>query len=320
MLLLSVSHTHAHSESELLAVGLLDIFGFENFKSNSLEQLLINVANEQIQFYFNQHIFRWEQQEYSNENIPVSLVSFNDNRPLLDLLLNRPMGLLALLDEESHFPNATDKSLVEKFHNNLRSPFYIRPKGDSQNFTIAHYAGSVSYDAINFLSKNRHYVPLEIIQLHRQSSLHFVRSLFASPLTRTGHLFHSSQVDLSGGSCPDVQLAGSESAAVSSGLVSQTKAQQTVATYFRYSLMELLQKLTNSSPHFVRCLKPNDLKKPMTFCKEKIQEQLRVSTRAVAYPFTHATRLRIHDFDTEHGDHGDDKDPTTGLLSPDPLH
>lgn len=165
--------------------------------------MLINIANEQIQFYFNQHIFRWEQQEYSNENIPVSHVAFSDNRPLLDLLLNRPMGLLALLDEESHFPNATDRSLVEKFHNNIRSPHYIRPKGNSLNFTIAHYAGSVCYDARNFLSKNRHYVPVEIIQLHRQSSLHFVRSLFGSPLTRTGHLFHTSQVDLNMGSGGD---------------------------------------------------------------------------------------------------------------------
>ena len=265
------------SESDLLTVGLLDIFGFENFKSNSLEQLLINIANEQIQFYFNQHIFRWEQQEYCNENIPVSLVSFNDNRPLLDLLLNRPMGLLALLDEESHFPNATDRSLVEKFHNNLRSAHYIRPKGNSQSFTIAHYAGSVSYDAHNKQKKNRHYVPVEIIQLHRHSSLSFVRSLFGSPLTRTGHLFHTSQLDLSPGSCPDI-VAATESTAVSSGLVSQTKAQQTVATYFRYSLMELLQKLTNSNPHFVRCLKPNDFKKPMTFNKDKILEQLQVST------------------------------------------
>ena len=255
----------------------MDIFGFENFRINSLEQLLINIANEQIQFYFNQHIFRWEQQEYCNENIPVSLVTFNDNRPLLDLLLNRPMGLLALLDEESHFPNATDRSLVEKFHNNIRSPHYIRPKGNSQNFTIAHYAGSVCYDAHNFLSKNRHYVPVEIIQLHRQSNLHFVRSLFGSPLTRTGHLFHTSQVDLNNGSCPDIAACTNDSAVITSGLVSQTKAQQTVATYFRFSLMELLQKLTNSNPHFVRCLKPNDFKKPITFNKEKILEQLKVS-------------------------------------------
>ena len=97
---------------EPLAIGLLDIFGFENFPRNSFEQLCINIANEQIQYYFNQHIFTWEQQEYMAEGIPVDLVEFSDNRPVLDMLLSKPMGLLALLDEESRFPRATNKSLI----------------------------------------------------------------------------------------------------------------------------------------------------------------------------------------------------------------
>lgn len=99
---------------EPLAIGLLDIFGFENFPRNSFEQLCINIANEQIQYYFNQHIFTWEQQEYMAEGIPVDLVEFSDNRPVLDMLLSKPMGLLALLDEESRFPRATNRSLIGK--------------------------------------------------------------------------------------------------------------------------------------------------------------------------------------------------------------
>lgn len=95
-----------------LSVGLLDIFGFENFSKNSFEQLMINIANEQIQYYFNQHIFTWEQQEYMAEGIPVDLVEFSDNRPVLDMLLSRPLGLLALLDEESRFPKSSDKTLT----------------------------------------------------------------------------------------------------------------------------------------------------------------------------------------------------------------
>lgn len=101
---------------EPLAIGLLDIFGFENFPRNSFEQLCINIANEQIQYYFNQHIFTWEQQEYMAEGIPVDLVEFSDNRPVLDMLLSKPMGLLALLDEESRFPRATNKSLIGANH------------------------------------------------------------------------------------------------------------------------------------------------------------------------------------------------------------
>lgn len=221
-----------------------------------------------------------EQQEYQSENIPICTITFNDNRPLLDTLLSRPLGLLALLDEESHFPKATDASLVEKFHCNIKSPYYIRPKGNCLNFTIAHYAGRVTYDAANFLEKNRYYVPLEIIQLHRQSALKLIKCLFGCPLTKTGHLYYSSQFDLSSDKCNgnDVNVTYNEfTPNNATGLVSQTKAQQTVATYFRVSLMELLQKLTNSHPHFVRCLKPNDMKQPMTLIKDKILEQLQVS-------------------------------------------
>jgi myosin III len=90
----------------------LDIFGFENFSQNSFEQLCINIANEQIQFYFNQHVFAWEQQEYINEGIDGTEIFFIDNKPILDLFLSKPMGLLALLDEESRFPASTDSTLI----------------------------------------------------------------------------------------------------------------------------------------------------------------------------------------------------------------
>lgn len=107
------------ANTDHLAVGLLDIFGFENFPRNSFEQLCINIANEQIQYYFNQHIFTWEQQEYMAEGIPVNLVEFSDNRPVLDMLLSRPLGLLALLDEESRFPRATDQTFIRESNQQL---------------------------------------------------------------------------------------------------------------------------------------------------------------------------------------------------------
>lgn len=106
-----ILHLFRHDQ---LSIGILDIFGFENFARNSFEQLCINIANEQIQYYFNQHIFTWEQQEYMAEGVPVDLVEFSDNRPVLDMLLSRPMGLLALLDEESRFPRSNDRSLIGK--------------------------------------------------------------------------------------------------------------------------------------------------------------------------------------------------------------
>ncbi|KAK6292606.1 hypothetical protein J4Q44_G00371900 [Coregonus suidteri] len=104
------------------------IFGFENFKKNSFEQLCINIANEQIQFYFKQHIFALEQMEYKSEGVDASLVEYEDNRPILDIFLQKPMGLLFLLDEESRFPQATDQTLVDTFEDNLHYKYYWRPK------------------------------------------------------------------------------------------------------------------------------------------------------------------------------------------------
>lgn len=177
------------NSADQLAVGILDIFGFENFPKNSFEQLCINIANEQIQYYFNQQIFTWEQQEYMAEGIPVDLIEFSDNRPVLDMLLTRPLGLLALLDEESRFPRATDRSLTEKFHNNVKSKYYVRPKSDAICFAVQHFAGRVVYQADGFLEKNRSFLPAEVIQLVRQSQYSMIRFLFQCPITKTGNLY-----------------------------------------------------------------------------------------------------------------------------------
>ncbi|XP_061940361.1 myosin-IIIb isoform X4 [Apis cerana] len=258
---------------EPLAIGLLDIFGFENFPRNSFEQLCINIANEQIQYYFNQHIFTWEQQEYMAEGIPVDLVEFSDNRPVLDMLLSKPMGLLALLDEESRFPRSTNKSLIEKFHNNIKSKFYVRPKSDAVCFAVHHFAGRVVYQAEGFLEKNRNFLPPEVIQLVRQSQYDMVRFLFQCPITKTGNLY--SAVHDTDSKKLSQSNQNTKERYSSRGLASQSRAQQTVATYFRYSLMDLLQKMVSGSPQFVRCIKPNDSRSPRFFDKEKVVKQLR---------------------------------------------
>ncbi|XP_055383448.1 myosin-IIIb-like [Condylostylus longicornis] len=264
--------------NEQLSVGLLDIFGFENFPKNSFEQLCINIANEQIQYYFNQHIFTWEQQEYIAEGIPVDLVEFSDNRPVLDMLLSRPLGLLALLDEESRFPRATDRTFIEKCHNNIKSKFYIRPKSDACCFAIQHFAGRVIYQADSFLEKNRNFLPAEVIQLVRQSKIDMVRFLFQCPITKTGNLYNALQMQEAHCNLrhPNLQkIIESADRCNSRGLASQSRAQQTVSTYFRYSLMDLLQKMVAGSPQFVRCIKPNDRRQANTFEPQKVLKQLR---------------------------------------------
>ena len=171
----------ADSEAEWLEVGVLDIFGFENFQTNSFEQLCINIANEQLQFYFNQHIFAWELEDMKSEGLPASKHIYSDNKPLLDMFLQRPTGLLAVLDEESFFPKATDLSCTTKMHKSFKKlkQYYEAPKGTADlNFSIHHYAGKVTYDTFGFLVKNRDSMSAGIVTLFEDSSNALVRHLF----------------------------------------------------------------------------------------------------------------------------------------------
>ncbi|XP_001920287.5 myosin-IIIb isoform X5 [Danio rerio] len=268
-------------------VGILDIFGFENFKKNSFEQLCINIANEQIQFYFNQHIFALEQIEYQSEGVDVSLVEYEDNRPILDMFLQKPMGLLSLLDEESRFPQATDQTLVDKFQDNLRNKYFWIPKRVELCFGIQHYAGQVLYNVSGFLEKNRDTLPADIVVVLRTSENRLLQQLFSSPLTKTGNLATSrARVTAASRSLPP-QLNSGRNKSPKYLLKVDTMEmmrhpeettnmrRQTVASYFRYSLMDLLSKMVVGTPHFVRCIKPNDDRQALRFNKERVMVQLR---------------------------------------------
>ncbi|XP_032301691.1 myosin-IIIb [Coturnix japonica] len=268
-------------------VGILDIFGFENFARNSFEQLCINIANEQIQFYFNQHIFALEQMEYQNEGIDAATVEYEDNRPLLDMFLQKPMGLLSLLDEESRFPQATDLTLVDKFEDNLRCKYFWRPKGVELSFGIQHYAGKVLYDASAFLEKNRDTLPADIVVVLRTSENKLLQQLFSSPLTKTGNLAQArARVTAASRSLPPQISAGRikspkyllkvDTMEVMRHPEETTNMKrQTMASYFRYSLMDLLSKMVVGQPHFIRCIKPNDDREALTFSHERVLLQLR---------------------------------------------
>ncbi|XP_076468254.1 myosin-IIIb-like isoform X2 [Babylonia areolata] len=303
-------------EDERLVTGLLDIFGFENFKNNSFEQLCINIANEQIQYYFNQHIFAWELAEYEQEEIDARQVTYVDNRPILDMFLAKPVGLLSLLDEESHFPKASDQTLVDKFQQNIKAAAYSKPKGFILHFCIDHFAGKVEYDATGFLEKNRDRLPVEIVNILRTSDSKVVRTLFQTPLTKTGNLSSGTSTQQSSAqsssspspmaTIPSLTTSyASRSASVMggsrhvTGSTSMTRIQQTVATYFRFSLMDLLNKMVAGTPHFVRCIKPNDAKEPGNFDPERVETQLRYTgvletTRIRRQGYSH--RILFSDF------------------------
>uniref|UniRef100_A0A673YQA3 non-specific serine/threonine protein kinase n=1 Tax=Salmo trutta TaxID=8032 RepID=A0A673YQA3_SALTR len=265
--------THLGEDDKGLNIGILDIFGFENFKRNSFEQLCINIANEQIQFYFNQHIFAWEQDEYLNEDVDARVIEYEDNRPLLDLFLQKPMGMLSLLDEESRFPQATDQTLVEKFEDNLKSKNFWRPKRVDLGFGIHHYAGKVIYNAAGFLSKNRDTLPADIVLLLRSSENQLIRKLVTHPLTKTGKHTWPNSNSVFYVLCVQGDTGTGET--THHPRESTNMRTQTVASYFRYSLMDLLSKMVAGQPHFVRCIKPNNDRQASKFDREKVLVQLR---------------------------------------------
>ncbi|KAG9476635.1 hypothetical protein GDO78_003255, partial [Eleutherodactylus coqui] len=261
------------------SIGILDIFGFENFKKNSFEQLCINIANEQIQFYFNQHIFAWEQNEYLNEDVDARVIEYEDNRPLLDMFLQKPMGLLSLLDEEIKFPRSTDQTLVEKFEDNLKSKYFWRPKRVDLTFGVHHYAGKVLYNAAGFLEKNRDTLPADIVLLLRSSENNLIRILVTNPLTKTGNLAHTktkARINSQFWATPKTSSRNKGDLGDARHPQETTNMRtQTVASYFRYSLMDLLSKMVVGQPHFVRCIKPNNDRLPSKFDREKVLVQLR---------------------------------------------
>ncbi|XP_070457009.1 myosin-IIIa isoform X11 [Equus przewalskii] len=275
-----LKHDTSPRNGDELSIGILDIFGFENFKKNSFEQLCINIANEQIQYYFNQHVFAWEQNEYLNEDVDARVIEYEDNRPLLDMFLQKPMGLLSLLDEESRFPKATDQTLIEKFEGNLKSQYFWRPKRMELCFGIHHYAGKVFYNASGFLAKNRDTLPTDIVLLLRSSENSVIRQLVNHPLTKTGNLPRLKTQNIT-----NYQMRTSEKRTdLTKGEIGEATRRarettnmktQTVASYFRYSLMDLLSKMVVGQPHFVRCIKPNNERQARKYDKDKVLLQLR---------------------------------------------
>uniref|UniRef100_A0A3Q3JP94 Myosin X n=1 Tax=Monopterus albus TaxID=43700 RepID=A0A3Q3JP94_MONAL len=243
-------NTRIRGREDFKSISILDIFGFENFEVNRFEQFNINYANEKLQEYFNKHIFSLEQLEYNKEGLVWVDINWMDNGECLDLI-EKKLGLLALMNEESHFPKATDDTLLEKLHiQHSKNPFYVKPRVAVHYFGVKHYAGEVVYDVRGMLEKNRDTFRDDILNLLRESRSDFVYDLFEHVLSRN-------QQDT---------------------LKSSSKHRRpTVSSQFKDSLHSLMATLSTSNPYFIRCIKPNTLKMPDHFDQTVVLNQLRYS-------------------------------------------
>ncbi|PZC81216.1 hypothetical protein B5X24_HaOG213317 [Helicoverpa armigera] len=246
------------------AIGVLDIFGFENFDQNSFEQFCINFANENLQQFFVRHIFKLEQEEYNHEGINWQHIEFVDNQDALDLIALKQLNIMALIDEESKFPKGTDQTMLAKLHktHGLHRN-YLKPKSDiNTSFGLNHFAGIVFYDTRGFLEKNRDTFSADLLQLIHISTNKFLQHIFQD----------------------DIAM-GSET----------RKRTPTLSTQFKKSLDLLMRTLGTCQPFFIRCIKPNEFKKPMMFDRGLCCRQLRYSgmmetirIRRAGYPIRHS--------------------------------
>ncbi|KAI6652359.1 Myosin heavy chain, non-muscle-like [Oopsacas minuta] len=240
-------------------IGILDIAGFEIFKLNSFEQLCINYTNEKLQQLFNHTMFVLEQEEYRLEGIEWNFIDFGlDLQPCIDLI-ERPMGILALLDEECWFPKATDKTFVEKVLKEHKNTTTIRKsdfRSDS-DFIVNHYAGEVDYLTTNWLVKNMDPLNDTIVGLLSSSTDKLVAELWKDT------------ANIIGMGAKDTSSSKFGSSVTKKGMF------RTVGQLYKEQLIKLMGTLSNTNPHFVRCIIPNHEKKPGKLVAPLVLEQLK---------------------------------------------
>uniref|UniRef100_A0A8C2B0Y7 Myosin motor domain-containing protein n=1 Tax=Cyprinus carpio TaxID=7962 RepID=A0A8C2B0Y7_CYPCA len=235
-------------------IGVLDIAGFEIFDFNSMEQLCINFTNEKLQQFFNHHMFVLEQEEYKKEGIVWEFIDFGMDLAACIELIEKPMGIFSILEEECMFPKATDTSFKNKLYdqhlgkcNAFQKPKPAKGKAEA-HFSLVHYAGTVDYNISGWLDKNKDPLNESVVQLYQKSSVKLLATLYPPVVEETG------------GKKGGKKKGGS---------------MQTVSSQFRENLGKLMTNLRSTHPHFVRCLIPNESKIPGLMENHLVIHQLR---------------------------------------------
>ncbi|KAL2085407.1 hypothetical protein ACEWY4_018727 [Coilia grayii] len=258
-MVIRINHSLDTKQPRQYFIGVLDIAGFEIFDFNTFEQLCINFTNEKLQQFFNHHMFVLEQEEYKKEGIEWVFIDFGmDLQACIDLI-EKPMGIMSILEEECMFPKASDATFKAKLYdnhlgksNNFQKPRVIKGKAEA-HFSLVHYAGTVDYNINNWLMKNKDPLNETVVGLYQKSTVKLLANLFAN-------------------------YAGAESA-LESGKGKEKKKKgssfQTVSALHRENLNKLMTNLRSTHPHFVRCIIPNETKTPGAMCNPLVMHQLR---------------------------------------------
>ncbi|GFU70172.1 myosin heavy chain, muscle [Trichonephila clavipes] len=242
-------------------IGVLDIAGFEIFDYNGFEQLCINFTNEKLQQFFNHHMFVLEQEEYKREGIDWVFIDFGLDLAACIELIEKPLGILSILEEESMFPKATDKSFQDKLNSNHlgKSPNFVKPRppkpGQQEaHFAIAHYAGTVPYNITGWLEKNKDPVNDTVVDQCKKGSNKLLTEIFE---------------DHPGLGGDDKSAGGGKGGGRKKG-----SGFQTVSGLYREQLNRLMASLHSTQPHFVRCIIPNEMKQPGVIDAGLVMHQL----------------------------------------------
>lgn len=257
------------------SIGVLDIFGFESFDCNSFEQLCINYCNEALQQQFNRFVFKLEQEEYQKEGIDWSFIEFPDNQDVLDLIEKKHDGIFSVLDEQSRLPRCTDATFASAIYQKCSSHTRFEATKTMRAqfaFAIHHYAGLVEYDTEFFLEKNKDELPKETTELLKSSSYPFLAMLGVE-------LTSDRPAPLTSSAAATIRTTrGAPATSRSSRTLQRSSSsllRDSVGSQFCSQLKLLRTRIESTSPHYVRCLKPNDRLVPHSFDALVIADQLR---------------------------------------------
>ena len=234
-------------------IGILDIFGFEIFKSNSFEQLCINFCNEKLQQHFNRNTFVLEEDTYKAEGIDFDHIEYIDNQDILNMIEKKPKGILVVLDDEVSVPKGSDRGFYNKICKiHKKNKRFLQPRLAQNTFVINHYAGGVTYTIDNMMEKNKDKIEEDMAALMTTSKLSLVGD----------ELYASVKKEME-----QKKKGGSASRG--------SRYLRTQSSVFRSSLNALMKRLNGTTPGYIRCIKTNAVKKPGVFTAPMCLEQLR---------------------------------------------